>query len=156
MTLRMNGQDPISVVAPTVGTYYLDPYYNLKEEIWMTDPGSSLLNLNMVFSRQNNAAQAWLDRILVQGRPRIQPDIWPSYQVFYNASTLGVQPTQYRWPAVSQPHQIWDITLPWAATAYPLEDLQINGANYQQILVHGDRLRHLCFIKGNSFAPPCP
>lgn len=154
MTLRMNGQDPISVVAPTVGTYYLDPYYNLKEEIWMTDPGSSLLNLNMVFSRQNNAAQAWLDRILVQGRPRIQPDIWPSYQVFYNASTLGVQPTQYRWPAVSQPHQIWDITLPWAATAYPLEDLQINGANYQQILVHGDRLRHLCFIKGNSFAPP--
>ncbi len=154
ITLRLNGQDPRTVVTPQVGTYYLDPFYNLKEEIWSTDPGSSQLNLNTVFSRQNNSAQAWLDRILVQGRPRIQPELWPVSQVFYNASTLGPQPTHYRWLSVSQPLQVWDVTKPWEVSAYPFEDLQISGSNFQQILVPGDRLRQLCLIKGSAFGPP--
>lgn len=155
VTLRVNGQDPRTLVAPVVGTYYLDPFFNLKEEIWFMDPGSPQLNINLVFSRQNTLAQAWLDRILVQGRPRIQPEVWPASQVFYNASTLGHQPTQYRWSSyTAQPLQVWDVTTPSTVTAYPIETIQVGGVDFQQILIPGDMLRHLCLIKGNAFGPP--
>lgn len=155
ISVRVNGQSPRTLVTPVVGTYYLDPFYNVMEESWSMDPGSAQLALNMVFSRQNPSAQAWLDRILIQGKPRIQPALWPPAQVFYNASTLGLQPTLYRWPSYdAQPLQVWDVTVPHAATAYPLETIRDGGSDFQQILIPGDILRHLCLIKGNNFDNP--
>lgn len=154
LNLRLNGQAPRSILAPAVGTYYLDPQYFTREETWTTDPGSPRLDLNITLNKQNSSAVAWLDRWLVRYRSLLEPATAPNQNLFYNASTLG-DTTIYHWlhsPASTL--QVWDVTLPWGVRSCPLDTFTLGNQLRQGFLVPGDTLRHLMMLNGTNFPPP--
>lgn len=155
LSMRLQNGPPRTLTLPVVGTYYLDPYCSVGEDTWTTDPGSDALNLNIVLNKQNSSAMAWLDRLSVQSRPVLNPALWPSAAVWHNASTLGPTPTLYRWPAwTASPLQVWDVTVPYQATACRMDTLTESGQFWQQIECQGDTLRHLVFVRGSTYADP--
>ena len=154
LNLRLNGQPNRALMAPAVGTYYLDPYYFTREETWSTDPGSARLDLNLAFSKQNSSAVAWLDRWLVRHRSAMNPDIGPAQRIFYNASTMG-DTALYHWASnPSLDLQVWDVTLPWGVKACALDTFRLPDGLRQGLLVAGDTLRHLVMLRGLDFPTP--
>ena len=154
LNLRLNGQANRSLMAPAVGTYYLDPYYFTRDETWSTDPGSARLDLNLVFNKQNSSAVAWLDRWLVRYRSALDPGNGPTQRIFYNASTLG-DTALYHWaPSPGLDFQVWDVTLPWGVQVSSSDTFRLSEGLRQGILVAGDTLRHLVMLRGVDFPNP--
>jgi len=154
LNLRLNGQTPRAILAPAVGTYYLDPQYFTREETWTTDPGSPNLDLNITLNKQNSSAVAWLDRWLVRYRSVLDPATGPNQNLFYNASTQG-DTSIYHWtPLPAQSLQVWDVTIPWGVRSCPLDTFRWGNQTRQGFLVPGDTLRHFMMLTGTNFPLP--
>lgn len=156
---RVNSLPYRNISVPPVTSYYLDEYYLSSRDIYSVDPGGSEIIVKINYNKPNANSIAWIDRVEVHGRPRLNPlNLWKGPLFYNNFSHLGGQGTMaYYWPSVNNlSFQVWEVTQPWAVRTLNIEsnDSSIVGPGKQFVCLNTDSLRRWVMFEGNNYENP--